>query len=627
MKLSIDQVAFLVLGTAAFFGVLYFTDRALKERWRPYFRYFAAALTAGLFFYGLQRYVPDYDRTVKIAKAAIAMAAAGAVFYEAHRKGIGRPVAERWKKFVGITLAIAAITTYFDGFRFGFPKYYHRWDQYHYYMGSKYFHELGYDGLYRCGVVAQDEMGLVKYRPDRIVPSSGRAAAVRTIDMSKEMRDPDKKVRNLGGDNLLMPVKDILAAPEQCRNLFSAERWQEYKADVEFYRIVSGIGYWTDMQKDHGFNPPPVWAIAGTFFSQLAPASVSYLQFLATLDVLYLMGMFAVLFWGFGWRTFAVGAIFWGTQSSAPFYWTGGAFLRQDWLFFMVLSVACIRKRCFKTAGAALVYSGLLRVFPGLVVIGTLVPFVAHLVKHRRFHPDHLKMLWGGVIAAAVLMPTSIWVCGKDSYQQFYRHTIEVHDETPLTNHMGLRVIVAHKFVDLQAAWPPVKIATGMDSGRMKYTRDNSLNDPFEIWKRMRNERYVQYKWVAYGLTGLTLGAFVLIAARIKSLWVAQCLAQIFIIMMSQLTCYYYSFMILGAPLAKLRKPIELGLFGLSAITEIIWLNSYWNDDRYTALTIASLLFCYVLLGLFWRKDTWTLIRDKLGLRVRAAPSAAARAS
>jgi hypothetical protein len=341
---------------------------------------------------------------------------------------------------------------------------------------------------------------------------------------------------------------------------------------------------------------------------------------LATLDVLYIIGMFVALWWGFGWRVFAVGAIFWGTQSSAPFYWTGGAFLRQDWLFFTVLSVACIRRRCFKIAGASLVYAGLLRVFPGLVVVGTLVPFVAHLWRHRRFHPDHLKMLWGGVLAAAVLVPASLWVSGKTAYQDFYRHTLQVHDQTPLTNHMGLRVIIAHKFVDFQAKWPPVKIATGMESGRMKHTRDNSLDDPFEIWKRMRNERYEKYKAVAYALTGGTLAVFVVIVARIKSLWVAQCLGQIFIILMSQLTCYYYSFMILSAPLAKLRRPIELGLFGLAAVTEIIWLNSFWNDDRYTALTIVSLLFCYIMLGMFWRRDTIPKIKQWLGLGAEPPP-------
>ena len=632
LKLNANQISILIAAVVNHFGFLYFLDAALPERLRAYWRYLAVALDVAIFFYAIGEYVPSHDRAVEISKATIAIVAAAAVFYEAHRKGQQRPIAERWKKVIGIALALAAISAYFNGFKFGYPKYYHRWDQYHYFMGAKYFPELGYKNLYKCAVTAEDELGKVKHELDRAYNSDREP--VRTVDLRAEMRDPDKKIRDLPGHNLLIPVGDILAHPEECRDRFSPERWEEYKGDVAFFRIVSGKGYWTDMQKDHGFNPPPVWTIAGKFFSDLFPASVKYNQFLATLDLLYIIGMFAALWWGFGWRVFAVGAIFWGCQASAPFYWTGGAFLRQDWIFFTVLSVACLRKRRFKVAGAAVVYAGLLRIFPGLVVIGTLVPVVAYAIKHRTMHRDHRQMLIGGCMAAAVLIPVSIAMTHTDPgkpwyhpYKIFYEHTIETHDQTPLTNHMGLRVIIAHKFFDFQVpglrsadeakkaagdnAGPvsralsrvkwPIVIASGPSSGHMKYTRDNKLLDPFEVWKRMRNERYAKYKWAAYLLMFSTLALFAFVLRKTKSLWIAQCLGQIFIILGSQLTCYYYSFMILSAPLIKVRRQIELGLFALAAVTQIIWMNSYWNDHKYTLLTIASLVFCYGMLGLFWR--------------------------
>ena len=56
--------------------------------------------------------------------------------------------------------------------------------------------------------------------------------------------------------------------------------------------------------------------------------------------------------------------------------------------------------------------------------------------------------------------------------------------------------------------------------------------------------------WVAYAIILASLGFFIAVVHRIKSLWVAQCLGQIFIILGSQLTCYYYSFMILSTPAA-----------------------------------------------------------------------------
>jgi hypothetical protein len=649
LQLSVQQILLIVVGVMAYFGVLFFGYRAMPEGARAPFAYLGAFVSVFAFFWVLGEKVPNHERCVDLSKAAIAIGAAGCVFYEQHRKAMHRPIAERWKKVAGLTLGLAAITAYFNGFNFGYPKYYHRWDQYHYYMGAKYFPELGYTNLYKCAVTAEDELGGPKrIEYDRIAGQIERPAE--DIDFRGEMRDPDKKVRDLGaefsqeagGDNLLVPVQKILLHPEQCKSLFTPARWEQYKRDVEFYRVVSGKQYWTDMQTDHGFNPPPVWTIAGKFFSDLAPTSVHFLQFLASLDLLYLAGLFAVLWWGFGWRVTAVAAIFWGCQSSAPFYWTGGAFLRQDWLFYLVLSTAAIRKRCFKIAGASLVYAGLLRIFPGLVVIGTLVPFIAHIVRRRGIHRDHKQMLLGGVMAAALLVPVSSLVSMKhdggplldrlvDPYKSFYEHTLKVHDKTPLTNHMGLRVIIAHKFFEFQApglrhadereiwknglspqarnliGWSaafklPVRLATGTGSGQMEWVRDDKLVDPFKVWKEMRNDRYDHYRYVAYGVVLASLLLFGLIVWRVRSLWVAQCLGQVFIILLSQLTCYYYSFMLLGAPLIKLRKPVELGLFGVAAVTQIIWMNSYWNDNKYTLLTIVSLVWCYVLIGMFWRR-------------------------
>jgi hypothetical protein len=133
----------------------------------------------------------------------------------------------------------------------------------------------------------------------------------------------------------------------------------------------------------------------------------------------------------------------------------------------------------------------------------------------------------------------------------------------------------------------------------MKYTKDTKLVDPFEVWKRMRNERYAKYRWIAYGVIAATLAGFVYVCRRVRSLWVAQCLAQIFVILLSQLTCYYYSFMILSAPLTRVKRQIEVPLFGLAALSQFIWITFNYNDDKYTVLTAVSLAFCYYLLWIF----------------------------
>jgi hypothetical protein len=587
-------------------------DRQLHGRAKTALRWASALIACCAIPYIVGKIALDDQKAVGVVKAMVAITAAGCVFYELHRVGQRRPVAERWKKFVGITLGVAAICLYFNAFKFGYPKYYHRWDQYHYYMGAKYFPEIGYDGLYKCSAIAQDDIGVVQREDDH--------GTVRSFNLRAEVRAKDKTIRNLSGDNLLMKLDDLLKKPEECKDRFTPERWEAYKNDVAFFRTQSDLKYWSDMQRDHGYNPPPVWTVAGNLLGNLSEASVPFMQFLASLDIFYLLGVFIAIYWAFGWRIFAVAAILWGTQSSAPFYWTGGAFLRQDWLFFFVMAICLARKRWFALAGASMVYAGLLRIFPGLAVIGWLTVAGIFLVRHKRMHRDHLRALLGGTVAAALLIGASMVVVGKDSFHKFYEHTIRVHDQTPLTNHMGLRVLVGHD--------------VGFDklSGRMKYTKawtiaakkmeptvlvavknldltttlaDEQIPpdvDPFETWKFMRLHRYNVYKPVAYGLLAMTFLGFVLVLRRVKSLWVAQCLGQIWIILLSQLTCYYYSFILASAPLTRLRRDLEVWLYGFAAITQMLWILGY-NDDRYTALTLVTLVLCYMLLFAFAHRE------------------------
>ena len=60
---------------------------------------------------------------------------------------------------------------------------------------------------------------------------------------------------------------------------------------------------------------------------------------------------------------------------------------------------------------------------------------------------------------------------------------------------------------------------------------------------------------------------------------------------MSQLTCYYYAFMIRSR-----RSPGRSGssrrrFFGLAVVSQAISIFFSWNDDKYWILTLASLLF------------------------------------
>jgi hypothetical protein len=76
--------------------------------------------------------------------------------------------------------------------------------------------------------------------------------------------------------------------------------------------------------------------------------------------------------------------------------------------------------------------------------------------------------------------------------------------------------------------------------------------------------------------------------------------------------------MILTAPLTRLRRDIEAPLFGFAALSQIVWISSYWNDDKYTALTLISLAFCIGLLCAFAPRGFW---KNLLPGRAKPAPT------
>jgi len=83
------------------------------------------------------------------------------LIYEVRARRMGMPVRERTKKRLALLFTVLSIGAYFD---FGnanvrYSEYYHRHEFYHYYLGSKYFSELGYSRLYDCTLVAEIDNG------------------------------------------------------------------------------------------------------------------------------------------------------------------------------------------------------------------------------------------------------------------------------------------------------------------------------------------------------------------------------------------------------------------------------------------------------------------------------------
>ncbi|HEU4405203.1 MAG TPA: hypothetical protein VFS43_07930 [Polyangiaceae bacterium] len=506
-------------------------------------------------------------------KLFLSLAAVMALFYEASREAERDPLPRRTKRRAAALFSFAAVICYFQFFQIGYPEFYHRWEFFHYYMGAKYFPEMGYDGLYKCTAIAEADLGF-----------------------QKEVRA--RKLRDIGHTNLIVSAGTVLEHPEQCKDAFKPEKWEAFKNDVKFFRQVSGSGqWWHDMQTDHGYNPPPVWGIMGYLFSWLNPAEQWYMKLLSSLDVALFAGMFGCVAWAFGWRVAALAITFWGTQGASPFYWTGGAFLRQDWLFYAVVSACMIRKRKYFWGGFMMAYSTLLRVFPLYFFGGWVVVAIAHAYRAYKkrapgeplslpqlLHPQ-LKLVAAGAVAAGlVLIPVSTAVAGRGAWPAFIQH-ISVHKDTPVTNHMGWRTLVSHSA-----------------DGRMAVARDNKSQDAFAKWKEMRKDRVKRLWPIYYGGILLAAGMFAYACWRLKNLWVVQALGCLLATMMVELTCYYYSFFIYGAMLSKGRRPIELGLMICALLSQVASVVLYrFTDDKNVGMSVAFLQLALFMVVLYMR--------------------------
>lgn len=509
---------------------------------------------------------PGYDpKNLAILKLLFAVLGIGALIYEAARESENNPVPRFWKKLAAGTFAVMGIVAYFQFFQIGYKEFYHRHEFFHYYLGAKYFQNIGYYNLYVCAANAEYELGY-----------------------KKEARE--RKIRDMRESNLIVDAKEFVDNPELCKKGFGLtadgtnERWEEFKRDVKYFRDSAfGGQYWKDMQKDHGYNPPPVWGLGGRFFAELHAPEQWYCQLLSCIDLALFTAMWGLVAWAFGWRVLAVGVLFWGTQDAAPFLWTGGAFLRQDWLFALIASSCFVRKGYYKTAGALMIYSTMLRVFPLFFFFGWGVVAAAHWWKHRTIHKSHLDLIKGAAIFGFVLFSASVANTGVSSWVAFVHH-IKVHNGTPLTNHTGWKTIVAHTA-----------------SNRMQVARDNKMTDPFEKWKAGRRDRVKSLAVVHYGGIALMILMVGWACWKVKNLWIAQALCSILPTVVVELTCYYFSYFILGAMLSKGRRPIEFALLIAAAASELCNLQYGFYDDRYVAMSVVFVALALFMVAMYTR--------------------------
>lgn len=333
----------------------------------------------------------DNDGSREVVAFGVAIAALLLVGWGMRLSEEGRPLAfQRMRDRIMVVLGLAGVLGYFNFGHLHFGGFVHVWDTYHYYIGSKYAAEVGYDRMYDCAAVVDAE--------------NGRLAEVQRRNHT-DLRT-----------NFITPTKEVIENADQiCKQYFTPERWKEYTADINSIRSMVNENRWREIHVDHGYNATPVWTLAGQFFANLVPATSDGLIKVNLLDPIYIFFTMLMIWWAFGARGFAMAGIVLGCNFPNRYYWTGGAFLRHDWLFYLVASVCLLKKEKHFLGGLSFSYTVLLRLFPGLAAIGPALAAVEYFRRNKKIESGFLRYLAGGAVGTVVLVGLSFVVLSGTS--------------------------------------------------------------------------------------------------------------------------------------------------------------------------------------------------------------------
>ena len=467
-------------------------------------------------------------------------------------------------------IAVASLAAWCNfGLFHGGGGFLHRWELFHHALGAKYFSELGYDGLYVASYAAQHES-----EPGLPLPSHLRD--LRTYRV--------------------MPVGDLMQHREEVVGRFTPQRWRTFVHDHGDFLDHSLLRDLNAMRADHGLNASPAWILVARLFVAHLPLCSVTLLLVALLDPLLLAVMFAAIFRTFGTRAGCLSLILFCLLYPARFGWTGGAFLRQDWLAASGLAICCLARGQSLAAGALLGYAAAVRLFPAAFLFGPLVALASARYPEAR---RDLGRLVAGFSLTMVIALTAGSAAGRGAtaWTEFAKK-IDLRARTWLTNDVGLgpvvlydRATIRHELVD----WP--------------------APEPWHRWQLYMDWRRHEWRRLLTAAALAFVGLFALAACRSSPH--AAAVYSLAVIFAAVSLPSYYEAMLLLVPLAGRATASTIALLAGNAAFYAVHLASPVFELRYGAVSWGLALF---FLG-------W-LAAAVLGARAagRPAPSSAAAA-
>ncbi len=436
------------------------------------------------------------------------------------------------------------------------------WNVYHYYLGAKYFQELGYTDLYDATLRADLETS-------KVWKSISRVRNLQTYAIeSRRMR-----------------IKAYDPAAH-----FEPERWAMFQRDVTALAKHQPPHAWQKIFTDRGYNGTPFWTVIGGRLAHWVPADHRLaMKVLCSLDVVLFGATFILLGSTFGARTAACVLLLLTISPVNTGRFVGG-FLQYDWFCAVVVGLCLYRRKWPVAAAGALAYAVLTRIFPVLFVVAAAVPVVARWVRDRRSRGRRsrgrrLPRRWGRFAVAFTLWCSLGLVIslangrGVSAWSEFATG-IRLHSEHHVfgVRRIGLKHAFTHQI------------------GSFEFGRNNDRRESFE------QQRF------EYGLVATVLLAGFLAVAWHSRPRQAMLLALIPIFVLLVTSRYYASYLALLPMSGSRRGPPTTRLRWLTAGQLVVWALFFIYDAlgarAYATYSVLNMLlagFLAVVLVIHWQ--------------------------
>jgi hypothetical protein len=281
-----------------------------------------------------------------------------------------------------ILLIVASSSCLVTFYQYGFlrNKYFDIGDMFHYYLGPKYLAEVGYDNLYICAAIAQQESG-------RKLPRYMRSLTTNKVASSRKF----------------LSDKTVVDA----RAKFSGERWEEFKKDVDTFRRWHSERSWQRRFADHGYNGTPGWNYFASFITNNVPINHFNLTLVSMLNMYLVVIMFMIVLKVFGWRLGLLFTILFCINFPDR-YLLGGSILRYVWIVSLVIGLSFIKLNKYGWAGMFIALAAMLIIFPILFLLGIVLKCAYYCANNKHIPWKYIQFLRSAAITCIVVFGLSI---------------------------------------------------------------------------------------------------------------------------------------------------------------------------------------------------------------------------